>query len=211
MKKNISLLILSLITTSISAQVAVSGAAANQYMKTDPSWGYWRDFNQTFLEDTFQPTYYNPDVSAKVFRYSDPTPPNRILYILRKNNYWQLHQYGPYQNIRYRSKNQYSDNTPPCTAVYEEFQNWEMWYDTEYGSPVKVGEVTLTLSGDCTASPTPYFPPSNSVILTPSSYSLPRQSNTQILAIPSPQPGMMTWSLDDSCVKVYNGSSWNCL
>jgi hypothetical protein len=53
--------------------------------------------------------------------------------------------------------------------------------------------------------------PVSALVLTPATISLPQQSNSQISSIPSPQPGMMTWSTDDNCVKVYNGTAWNCL
>lgn len=62
--------------------------------------------------------------------------------------------------------------------------------------------VTLTLS--CLSA----IP---AVVMLPTSITLPQLLNSDISAISNPQPGMMTWSLDDSCVKVYNGTSWNCL
>ncbi|MGR3812248.1 hypothetical protein [Jiulongibacter sp. NS-SX5] len=54
-------------------------------------------------------------------------------------------------------------------------------------------------------------PPVAAVVMLPTSITLPQLSNSDITAIANPQPGMMTWSTDDTCVKVYNGTSWNCL
>ncbi len=54
-------------------------------------------------------------------------------------------------------------------------------------------------------------PPVAAVVMLPTSITLPQLSNSDISAISNPQPGMMTWSIDDNCVKVYNGTSWNCL
>ncbi|MCR9063644.1 MAG: hypothetical protein NXI00_06745 [Cytophagales bacterium] len=57
----------------------------------------------------------------------------------------------------------------------------------------------------------PSTPSTTALVLKPNLLELPRQSNTEITALTSTKPGSLVWSTDDNCVKVYNGTSWNCL
>jgi hypothetical protein len=53
--------------------------------------------------------------------------------------------------------------------------------------------------------------PSQSLVLLPNVMSLPRLSNADILTIPCPEAGMLVFDIDNLCVMLYNGMSWNCL
>jgi hypothetical protein len=53
--------------------------------------------------------------------------------------------------------------------------------------------------------------PSQSMVILPNVMSLPRLSNANILNIPTPEAGMIVFNIDNLCVMLYNGTSWNCL
>ncbi|UBM60911.1 hypothetical protein LAG90_09725 [Marinilongibacter aquaticus] len=212
MKKIFTLSIYCFMLTSASAQVTVSGVSLGGRLYS-PSGPYsqnnstWKDFNQTYLpsHDYVDKVGYYP-FDANTIPFIGPSD----VYILRHDNYWQIQQFGPYHNIRFESKYMYNDSIPPCTAVYNEYQDWNSNGGESFTPKLKIGESTITLTGNCSNTP-PLPMPSQAIILSPSAVSLPRLSNIAINAIVNPQPGMLVWSLDDSCIKVYNGTAWNCL
>ncbi len=95
---------------------------------------------------------------------------------------------------------QFDNNNPLLTCIE---------VDNLAAAQAKVNNFTWLTGGQTLSLSCP--PPVASVVMLPTSITLPQLSNSAISVISNPQPGMMTWSTDDNCVKVYNGTSWNCL
>ncbi|MCR9063645.1 MAG: hypothetical protein NXI00_06750 [Cytophagales bacterium] len=126
----------------------------------------------------------------------------------RQNGYWyiwiaQFGQYGgDYGRWKYPIQSTSAD--PPCTGT------WEFYPPGSSTTNGQTRDFTMVPTNGAVCSVPP--PPSvQSTILAPTGLTLPQLYNTQIFGITSPQPGQMVWSIDDNCVKVYNGTSWNCL
>ena len=49
-----------------------------------------------------------------------------------------------------------------------------------------------------------------STVIEPNNMRLPSLTSSQVLAINSPQKGMMVFDTDAKCVKYYNGTEWIC-
>lgn len=52
---------------------------------------------------------------------------------------------------------------------------------------------------------------SQSTNILPDRIEMPRLSTQQIMAISNPQNGTMIYDTDINCIKIFNGSTWNCL
>lgn len=202
------------------SQITISGVPAGGRIYTNPSFTTtWKDNNQTFIEESifFSSTtvqFNIKDANTKVFGFfplfGSPEFPNNQ-YVSRSDQRWQIHQLGPYNNIRFETKQQYNTTIPPCTAIYNEYQDYQSRFGINDTAPkIKIGEVTITMTGECSSAP-PIPQSIQAITMTPTSLSLPNLTTAQINSITSPSIGSLVWNLDDNCVKVYNGTSWNCL
>lgn len=95
-----------------------------------------------------------------------------------------------------------SANEPPCGGV------WEKWNDV---TGVGTGAFHyVTINGGCSNVNNPPTPLAAGA-MGPNGYQLPRYFDFEIPNIPNPQAGLMIWDITNVCVKVYNGTTWNCI
>ncbi len=147
----------------------------------------------------------DPGTNKYVF-YENSLSYQVLLY--RQSGYWYIWiaQFGQYAADygKWKYPIQSTDADPPCTGT------WEFLPPGSSTTNGQTRDYTMVPTNGAICSVPP--PPSvQSTILAPTGLTLPQLYNTQIFGITSPQPGQMVWSIDDNCVKVYNGTSWNCL
>ncbi len=198
---------------SSKAQITLAGADS---LGTNPYIGAWPSFNGVYTKVTgfyeTNPFYYAPLRDSGIDSYQQNVNGNQYQNIIsRYNRKWVIMKtfYGPYNYIIYRTVNAYNTTLPPCNAVCEELDN-SGWYqrETPYTRETSLGVVSISLTGSCINVPPP---PVQALVLSPFSLSLPQLTNALILALNSPSSSSMVWSIDDSCVKVFDGTSSNCL
>lgn len=201
MKKLILLLLISLTGYS---QITISGSSNSDLNttftlnNTAPGINAAWCMNPNFLHDSGTNIYQAPTLA-----------PNEFLYVIRRNGYWYVernYDYGNAWRVYYRTALPSTEVDPPCNAT------WEIWDGVcfSYGnSNAFTGNTTnsLMLSGSSCTSPSTV----TSTTICPNVINLPQQTTAQIAAITSPHQGMMTYDINQNCIKFYNGVEWVCI
>lgn len=171
-------------------------------------------FNQTLPVSTWT-GYYARDAGTNAYvLHTSGSGVDNSYMILRQNNrwmfvqqltglVWQLNTHAVAQTVS-------NDIDPPCNDIWERHTASSTPQSANFIAPFDpTGEFfQLNITGNtCIQLPTQI----NAMTITPYALSLPQLINTTISTISNLQPGMVIWSLDDSCVKVFNGTTWNCL
>ncbi|UBM60910.1 hypothetical protein LAG90_09720 [Marinilongibacter aquaticus] len=116
---------------------------------------------------------------------------------------WAYNNTGTtHSGMLYRAQTSSTDIDPPCNDIWDQYK-----YNPNDNTPTGNTASAILTGTTCVNLPVPQ----NAIITRPTAQSLPQLSNLSINAIVNPQPGMILWSLEDSCIKVYNGTAWNCL
>lgn len=124
--------------------------------------------------------------------------------IFRENNYWKIgFKTSSYPNVTtsiwFKNVLPSNEIDPPCHAFWEFIFNGTPGPTCEYlisgTSCSTVNNLTSVQSGGTTVF----------------GYQLPQYYALDIPNIPNPRGGQMIWDLTNACLKIYNGTSWNCI
>lgn len=130
--------------------------------------------------------------------------------IIRESNQWKhyvtVSGSGSFLTYTLHLPSTSNENDPPCAGIWERYNP-----QNPGGSTGEYHYVTMTGNSCSTFNNPPPTLPSQAFTMTPSNIQLARYFDTDIPTIPTPQAGMMIWDITNSCVKVYNGTTWNCL
>lgn len=125
--------------------------------------------------------------------------------VYRENGFWRIlsGQTSSSSYSYYRYPVLSSSIDPPCVGVWEQVSTTAAVYTV-------IDTVTITCVpsnvGACFTSPNVA-----AANITPTGVSFPQYNSADILTLTGVSPGTMVWSIDEACLKVYNGSTWNCL
>lgn len=187
-------LILILFSFGISAQITITGSNSQDgtYLLTGNTTGVG-----LFDAGT---NYYTATVNGPGLLI------NQI--VKRENNFWQHRLYvqsaSPtlnYQTHKLVLPSTSNETNPPCGGV------WETTDQLGNGTGTFL---YITITGTCSTVNNPP-PPRLAGTTTPFGYLLPAFYDFDISSIPSPLAGQMIWDITNACVKVYDGTTWNCI
>lgn len=202
--KKILLLFLLIVNTALG-QITITGSS-DPLVNTSYTLCNTGTFNPTYC---MTPSFLQDAGTNRYATTYGPPTSNDILSITRRNGHWVielLYGGGAAWKILYRSALPSNSINPPCECV------WEVWDGIcfSYGNNVAyTGSNTndIFLAGTNCEIATPI---TASTIL-PNVIHLPQQTTAQIAAISTPTFGMITFDINQKCIKFYNGQEWTCI
>lgn len=130
-------------------------------------------------------------------------------YIYRVGGFWYISVHGatsggygsyyPYYSYLTRTVNQVNTIHPPCSAIWSRYNTAQGLYGNTF-----IG----TFSGNTCSQ---VFGEMTSATILPNLIHLPNLTSSQINSIPNPKPGMITFDINEYCMKLYDGAVWKCI